>query len=90
MLFQNEIIKGRGSQSNPNNKFHSETYVGDYLEGIDEHWELFSSKTRYYVSNSKSLVNRVKSPDVPYGLSINPYQGCEHGCVYCYARESHQ
>ena len=48
-----------------------------------------SLKTTLIPDNSQSIISSNKSPDVPFELSINPYRGCEHGCIYCYARPSH-
>ncbi len=45
--------------------------------------------TQYIDVKAKSILNKVDSPDVPYPFSLNPYQGCEHGCIYCYARNTH-
>src|SRR5690606_8794947 len=47
-------------------------------------------KTKIYYEHPKKIVNKVESPDVPGMYSMNPYQGCEHGCVYCYARNTHE
>ena len=47
-------------------------------------------RTRYVVENPKTIVNKVNSPDLPMSWSMNPYQGCEHGCAYCYARPTHE
>ncbi len=81
--------KGRGAQYNPKNKFLKGEYVQEHAEGIDD-WEQEERQTEYIVDNSKTLVNEVKSPDVGMMYSANPYQGCEHGCIYCYARNSHE
>ena len=82
-------FKGRGAQINPHNKFAKDVYVKEFDEGIDD-WEESDRKTSFILENSKTIVNKVDSPDVGMAYSLNPYQGCEHGCTYCYARNSHQ
>ena len=82
-------LKGRGAQSNPNNRFAKNDYIKQHLEGIDD-WEETNHKTAFIFGQSKSIVNKVDSPDVGMAYSLNPYQGCEHGCTYCYARNTHE
>jgi DNA repair photolyase len=87
-------IKGRGSQLNPTNRFETqsrELYVDD-LHTQEEREELLTTnpKTKYIEVFPKTILNKVESPDIGLAWSMNPYQGCEHGCVYCYARNSHQ
>jgi DNA repair photolyase len=81
--------KGRGAQYNPKNRFLHGEYIQWHPEGIDD-WEVEQRKTEYIFDNNKTLVNKVTSPDVGMMFSANPYQGCEHGCVYCYARNTHE
>jgi DNA repair photolyase len=64
-------------------------YTQDFPELIDEPL-LQSIKTQVYFAEARNVVNKIKSPDLPFDYSINPYQGCEHGCVYCYARNTHE
>lgn len=84
-----EFFKGRGAQVNTHNKFLKSKYVSDHAEGIDE-LMLENTATQLFEEHPKNIVSKSNSPDLPFMLSINPYQGCEHGCLYCYARNSHE
>lgn len=84
-----EYFKGRGAQVNTHNKFLIREYVNEHVEGIDEQW-LENGSTQIFEEQPKSIVSKSSSPDIPSFYSINPYQGCEHGCLYCYARNSHE
>lgn len=86
---ERSYIQGRGAQKNVHNVFFKDEYVQEHIEGIDE-WEQDKPKTAFSIVHPKSIVNKVDSPDVGMAYSANPYQGCEHGCIYCYARNSHQ
>jgi DNA repair photolyase len=83
------IVKGRGAASNPAGRF--ETQRSEY---IDDGWgeDPFpdaSPRTELFPDKTRNLIARNQSPDVPFDRSINPYKGCEHGCVYCFARPTH-
>src|SRR5919112_1966235 len=73
--------KGRGAQ------FITNEVTKEHIEGIDE-WIESDVQTQYIDVFPKTIVNKVDSPDVGMMYSMNPYQGCEHGCIYCYARNS--
>jgi DNA repair photolyase len=89
-------IKGRGATFNPENRFRHDT-----REAVDDGWtpppaevegdkqELPPLKTTVMLQRARTIIARNASPDIPFTQSINPYQGCEHGCVYCYARPTH-
>ncbi len=84
-----EYLKGRGAQINTKNKYLSNEVVKEHDEGIDD-YETQNSKTQYFYESAKKIVNKVTSPDIGMFYSMNPYQGCEHGCIYCYARNTHE
>jgi DNA repair photolyase len=85
---EKELQKGRGAQINPANPYEQRRYeLIPEIQDVPENTEL--TPTKYLGVYPKSILNKVKSPDIPAEWSINPYQGCEHGCVYCYARNTH-
>ncbi len=82
-------FKGRGAAGNPQNRFERQA-----REAVDDGWkdvgeEECSPRTEVTLTQARSIISRNDSPDIPFTQSINPYQGCEHGCIYCYARPSH-
>lgn len=88
MSGQSNYIQGVGAQINPNNRFH-QLSKGDDFEDFDPTEEPLE-KTRFIEVNPKSIVNKVPNGSKELYYSMNPYQGCEHGCTYCYARPSHE
>lgn len=80
-------IKGRGTPDNPANRFHPIEYVQE--EELPEE-ERPSPRTRFFVDTSRSILSTNDSPDLSFMYSLNPYRGCEHGCIYCYARPTHE
>jgi len=86
------ITRGRGATQNPKGRFeHAER------DAFDDGWqtlealvaELPPSRTEIFEDSSRRILTANQSPDIGFDRSINPYQGCEHGCIYCYARPSH-
>ncbi len=81
--------KGRGTAVNPPNRFeqfHAEPFDVDVPYEDDRP----PVKTVFFDDTSKSILAKNDSPDIPFTFSVNPYRGCEHGCIYCYARPSHE
>jgi DNA repair photolyase len=83
-----QYLKGRGAQINTANRFNRHSYAEVHIEGLDEPL-IGNEPTRFFYDYPKQIVNEVDSPDIPLSFSMNPYQGCEHGCAYCYARNVH-
>jgi DNA repair photolyase len=80
-------IHGRGSAENPPNRFEPIALEAD-PEYVDD--DPAVPKTQYLRDTSRSIIVHNDSPDVGFEYSINPYRGCEHGCIYCYARPTHE
>src|SRR6202795_2467342 len=85
------VVKGRGAPSNIEGRFevwNRETADDGWFQdpGDDEVSRL---KTVIHIEHAKSIISRHNSPDVGFAQSINPYRGCSHGCVYCFARPTH-
>lgn len=80
--------KGRGSTFNPVNRFEKLDIEidGDFIEQEGER----PVATEFYVDKTRQILAKNDSPDVSFDYSINPYRGCEHGCIYCYARPTHE
>lgn len=86
-------IKGRGATFDPPNRFERLSVEDDL-----EHWEndpdgvaeLKRVRTEYFVDASRTVIAKNDSPDIPFEHSLNPYRGCTHGCIYCYARPTHE
>jgi DNA repair photolyase len=87
-------MRGRGAQLRVSNRFEERNYEVDeeFLQHLVNEQEdvSHSQATDYTKVYPKSILNPVTSPDIGFSWSMNPYQGCEHGCAYCYARNSHE
>ena len=94
MLDRNRpLVKGRGSQLDPPNRFGGTRYEIDFehLEHDDDFLDgLRNRPTEYLTDAARSIVTENDSPDAGFRYSINPYRGCSHGCSYCYARPTHE
>ncbi|WP_069130140.1 PA0069 family radical SAM protein [Rhodohalobacter halophilus] len=80
-------IKGRGSAQNPKNRFLKTNLE---YEIDSETGQLKKPKTQLLKDHTSDIISRNQSPDIPFDVGLNPYRGCEHGCVYCYARPTHE
>ncbi len=81
----NSDLSGRGTSANPANRYERVHIESDLTDEAAP-----SPGTTFLKDASRSILSANDSPDVPFTYSINPYRGCEHGCVYCYARPSHE
>jgi DNA repair photolyase len=81
-------IKGRGTADNREGRFESR-----HIESVEDGWwrdeEIRAPATEVRAEIARSIISHNTSPDIPFNQSINPYRGCEHGCVYCFARPTH-
>jgi DNA repair photolyase len=80
-------LRGRGTAHNPKNRFESAEYVPD-AEAYDP--DEPGPRTQLMRDHTRGIITRNDSPDIPFDASLNPYRGCEHGCVYCFARPTHE
>src|SRR5437764_610902 len=88
VAIESQRRRGRGAQSNESGRFEAEARVAfdDGWQSLDE---LPPFKTTVSLDTSRKVITRNDSPDIGFDRSINPYRGCEHGCVYCFARPTH-
>ena len=86
-------LPGRGASWSPANRFeklHVDLTDSDVVEARDEIEETPRRPTQYFRDGTRTIITRNTSPDVGFETSLNPYRGCEHGCIYCYARPTHE
>ncbi len=79
-------LRGRGTTPNPSNRFERITMELNPSTLAEDP----APQTQFFKDTTRSIVTRNESPDVGFDKSINPYRGCEHGCVYCFARPTHE
>lgn len=88
VAIDNERRRGRGAQSNASGRYEKEARVA-----FDDGWQSLDDlppfKTTVAIDTARKVITRNESPDISFDRSINPYRGCEHGCVYCFARPTH-
>src|SRR6185503_11228696 len=83
-------LPGRGTADNPPNRYDPLHVELDPDPDVDQDGEPGREPTVFYRDTSKSILAENSSPDIGFTFSLNPYRGCEHGCVYCYARPTHE
>jgi DNA repair photolyase len=86
-------VRGRGASWSPANRFeklHVDLNDFDVVDAALETEQRPQRGTQYFRDGTKSIITRNNSPDVGFETSLNPYRGCEHGCIYCYARPTHE
>jgi DNA repair photolyase len=86
-------IRGRGASWSPANRFeklHVDLGDSDVVQVGQDDVERPRRATQYFRDGTKTIISRNNSPDVGFETSVNPYRGCEHGCIYCYARPTHE
>jgi len=98
MYLKPKALKGRGAVSNASGRYETHT-----LHTVDDGWNSYQSdepdwngrtaavklRTQWRDDTSKTVITRNRSPDIHFDRSLNPYRGCEHGCIYCFARPTH-
>ena len=85
---QQKVTRGRGAVSNASGRFDALRREA-FDDGWAHHDDEPAPRTRVQADASRSLLVFNESPDIPFDRSINPYRGCEHGCIYCFARPTH-
>ncbi len=87
---RDDAFRGRGASINPANRFEKLHIEEDRSELPEDEHEPNRVRTVYLRDDTKSIIARNNSPDVGFETSVNPYRGCEHGCIYCFARPTHE